>query len=637
MFKSMFKKTDNVNNELLNLILSSGFTQKKANELLSNGAKIDWLSEGDENFLHFAAQNANIEAIKWLCSKKININQIASDKRTPIFYAVESDSLESLKILIENGADINQKNVFNRTVLQEAVISNKNRIIDYLLEQDIDIANVDSQGRNIVFDSVANGTKNLVEKISSIENIDVNLKDANGSTVMHQKSVHDNPELALTLMDNGADPTICDEEGKNFLFYSATGGIENEELIDKAIDLGCDINSRNKNNDSILMETLKAFLGVSDVERRNSILKMAQKLIDNGVDIDAQNNQGNSAIFDVVKTGDLDALNFLLNQEGGNINIQDAEGNTPLVIAALEGNKNHEIILLLLMCKADPNIPDFKNMTIVEKLIDIILHLHNDKELEEIYHTEIDQDGEYFFILKEILSNSKVKLTNVNSKSNPLFFDVVLYHNKNLLSLLRQHGADINQTDKDGENIAFRFIEEVEKVENEKKKKEMIGSLQNLINSGMDINTKNKDGKSAVHQAVLKGSENTARVFIESKADMKVADNKGRNVVHCCVWHGKVEHFKMIYQKDQTALNETDAFGLLPIHYAAFMGYGELVIKMIKAESFINPASEVSEKMIDHLKKLAPNLDNLEEFAEDENDRSNVRLLVDIMKKEFNL
>ncbi len=637
MFKKMFKKSEDQNSELLNLILSKSFTDKKAEELVSAGAKVDWLSDGGENYFHFAAQNANKNAINWLLSKNIDINQKASDRRTPLFYAVENGSSELVKTLVENGADINHKNVFNRTVLQEAVISDKNKIIDYLIGKGADASNVDSQGRNVVFDSVANGTKHLVDKISALDGVDINLVDKNGSTVMHQKSVYDNPELALSLMENGADPTICDTEGKNFLFYCAIGGIENEELIDKAIELGCDINSRNKNNDSILMETLKAFLGVTDETRRDSILQMAQKLVDHGVDIDAKNNQGESVIFDVVKTGDLEALRFLLEQKVRDVNIQDDNGNTPLVAAVLEGAKNLDLVLLLLMCGADPNIPDFRNMTIIEKLIDIVLHLHNNKELEEIYETEIEQDGEYFYVLKEVLSNSKVQLNNVNSKSNPLFFDVVLYNNKNLLSLLRKHGANINQPDKDGENIAFRFIEAVENTTDEKKKREMITNLENLIISGVDINSQNKKGQSAVHHAILKGSENTAKVFIDSKSDTKLTDKKGRSIVHCCVWNAKLEHFNMILQKDENILNEPDAFGLLPIHYAAFMGHTELVLKMIEAGSFVNSTTNVSSKMIGFLKKFAPMLDTLEEYTEDEYEKTNIRLLVDNMKKEFNL
>ena len=634
MFKKVFKKTENESNELLDLIVSKNFTEKKADELLSKGVDIHWMSEDGENYLHMAARKANIEALKWFKDKNLNINQITSSKQTPLFYAVENGSFEIVNFLLENGADVNQTNSFNRTVFQEAVISNKTGLLNCLLHAGVKINNIDSKGRNVVFDSVANGTKNLVDKIGALKGIDINHMDAKGFSVMHQKSVFDNAELAFSLMDNGADPTICDADGKNFLFYCACGGIENEELIDKAIDLGCDINSKNKDHESILMETLKAYRDEDDESKKASILLMAQKLVDNGVEIDAKDHNSQSVIFHAINACDLESLQFLVKQKDRDVNLQDADGNTPLALIALNGDKDYDMLLSLVEYNIDANIADNNGVTIIEKLIDIILHQQNNKTLDREYG-ELSEDREYLYILKVILENTKVNLHFSNAKSTPIFFDVVLYNNRKLLSLLRDHGININQMDEDGGNIAFRFVDELSNIEDEEKKKVMLENLENIINSGVDINQQNKEGKTAVHHAILFGCENTARIFIESKVNTKIKDFKGRSIVHCCVWKSKVEHFKMISQKYQKVLNESDMFGVLPIHYAAFLGHVELVLKMIEAGSYINSAKDISDKMLEYLKKFVDNLDTLEEQIKDEHEKVNIRLLVDNMKKEF--
>lgn len=637
MFKKILNKTQKKNEELCNLISSKDFTEKKANELLSSGAKLDWLSDSGENYFHIAAQKANPIALEWLKNKKLNIDQINSSKLTPLFFAVETGSLVAVKFLVDHGANINHTNAFNRTILQEAVISNKSNIISFLIQSNIKINNIDSKGRNVVFDSVANGTKSLVEKISSLKGIDLNLIDAKGVSVMHEKSVYDNAELASVLINNGADPTICDPEGNNFLFYCACGGIENEALIDKAIELGCDINSKNKEQESILMHTMNAFMECTDKKQKDSILQMAQKLIDIGVDIDSKNNQGESVLTKIVKSADLEALKFFLKQTNRDINIQDANGDTALSILALNGENDYDMLLTLLEYKVDPNIQDASGSTIVEKLIDIVLHLKNDKELERDYLYEISEKREYLYVLKEILNRSKVNLDCVNSKATPIFFDVILYNNKKLLSLLKDNGINLNQIGINGENIAFRFIDEVMNIDSEEKKREMLDNLETLINSGVDINSQNNEGKTAVHYAILKGCVTTARIFLESKVNPDICDHKGRTLAHCCVWESKVEHFKILSQKYNNVLNKTDSFGVLPIHYAAFLGYGELVLKMIEAGSFINSAKEISKKMIDYLKKFVDNLDTLEDQTKDENEKTNIRLLVNNIKKEFNL
>ena len=60
-------------------------------------------------------------------------------------------------------------------------------------------------------------------------------------------------------MDLGANPTILDKNGKNFLFYAISKGVENLPLIEKAVKLGCNINSRSMNNITLLMESVNYY------------------------------------------------------------------------------------------------------------------------------------------------------------------------------------------------------------------------------------------------------------------------------------------------------------------------------------------------------------------------------------------
>ncbi len=637
MIKMFFGTTEDKNNQLLAAISSKKFSARKANFLLSRGASLDWENEKGENYFHIASKNNNILAMKWLLSKKVDINKENINKKTPIFYAFQSDSIETISFLINNGANKSHKNNFSRTLLHEAVIANKNLVIIYLLKMGLNINAKDDKGRSIIFDSVINGTKSLVDKISSLDGLDINLKDKNGNTAMHEKNVYTNPELAYTLMDNGADPTICDKNGRDFLFYIASACMENDKLIDRSIEQGCDINVRDKDNETVLMKTIKMLLSTDSKEEREKFFKLAQKFIDTGVDINAINNQGDSVLSLCVKSSDLEALQFILSQENINVDIQNNEGNTSLVLSISKINCDMPIITELLEAGASPNIADKNNATIIEKLIDIVLHLDNEKKLDKKFLIEIFEDRDYILILKEILAKTKVKLLNTNSKLNPIFFDIILYNNKNLFLILKEHGINLNQKDKNGENIAFRFIDELTTVKTQKKKREMLYSLKNLINSGVNINSKNKDGRTPVHEAILKGDEDTARVFIDAKPNLKLKDKKGRNAVHCCVWEGKVGHFRMISGKDKTVVNLPDFFGLLPIHYAAFMGKTPLVLKMIEAGSFVNSNRVINEKMIDYLRKFTGVLDTLEEDTRDAKEKVNLRSLTDNMKREFAL
>lgn len=82
------------------------------------------------------------------------------------------------------------------------------------------------------------------------------------------------------MLEKGADPTILDKNGKNFLFYAVSRGIQNEEIVNKAVELGCDLNSRCSNNKTILMQSVQNYLELNtdEKEMKNSHLKMIKNL-----------------------------------------------------------------------------------------------------------------------------------------------------------------------------------------------------------------------------------------------------------------------------------------------------------------------------------------------------------------------
>jgi hypothetical protein len=60
-------------------------------------------------------------------------------------------------------------------------------------------------------------------------------------------------------MDVGANPTILDKNGKNFLFYAISKGIKNIILLQKAVNLGCNINSKTTDNKTLLIESVNHY------------------------------------------------------------------------------------------------------------------------------------------------------------------------------------------------------------------------------------------------------------------------------------------------------------------------------------------------------------------------------------------
>ena len=640
MFKKFLNKTSYSEEELVKELLSHTFNLEKVNKIINSiSVDLNTLSFNDELVFHLCCKKDLFQAVLWFLDKRIDIEVQNSQKETAIFYAIHSKSSAILQVLIENKANINHLNMYNRTALQDAVISaNSNRVVNYLLEVTSNISNCDIHGNNLIFDAIANGNFQLINKIASIDKIDINQVNEDGHTVLHKESVLRNTPLAIALMEAGANPTILDKKGNSFLFVVLSKGLESLEIIEKAVRLKYDINTKNSQNKTLLMECINLYLNTPEEnqELRNSHLEMAKELMRLGVNVDSVDNRNENAFFLVTRSENKELINIFLENCNINLNHKNIDDETVLSILVLRGIKTAELIKYYLQKGANPDIQNVDGKTIIEILLDIILHLQNKKELDFKYESQLNSDAEYPTVLELILTNSTIDLNNYNSKGEPLFFDSIIYFNFKLFKLLRIKNINLNQKDKDGNNIIFKLMEENYK-DLIPDKKLYLNTIKSLINSGVDINAKNKEGLTALHIAVGEKCEYTLRLLLEMRADCSATDNKGRTIMHTCIWKNTSKYFSLINQYNKEIINTPDSFGIRPINYAAFMGKKDLVIKMLDSGASINNPFKKDPKILQFLEKFHPNIINLTSNIESSVDKNNLNLLSSNMIKEFEI
>ena len=640
MFKKFLNKTSYSEEELVKELLSHTFNLEKVNKIINSiSVDLNTLSFNDELVFHLCCNKDLFQAVLWFLDKRIDIEVQNSQKETAVFYAIHSKSSAILQVLIENKANINHLNMYNRTALQDAVISaNSNRVVNYLLEVTSNISNCDIHGNNLIFDAIANGNFELIKKIASIDKIDINQVNEDGHTVLHKESVLRNTPLAIALMEAGANPTILDKNGNSFLFLVLSKGLESLEIIEKAVRLKYDINTKNSQNKTLLMECINLYLNTPEEnqELRNSHLEMAKELMRLGVNVDSVDNRNENAFFLVTRSENKELINIFLENCNINLNHKNIDDETVLSILVLRGIRTAELIKYYLQKGANPDIQNVDGKTIIEILLDIILHLQNKKELDFKYESQLNSDAEYPTVLELILTNSTIDLNNYNSKGEPLFFDSIIYFNFKLFKLLRIKNINLNQKDKDGNNIIFKLMEENYK-DLIPDKKLYLNTIKSLINSGVDINAKNKEGLTALHIAVGEKCEYTLRLLLEMRADCSATDNKGRTIMHTCIWKNTSKYFSLINQYNKEIINTTDSFGIRPINYAAFMGKKDLVIKMLDSGASVNNPFKKDPKILQFLEKFHPNIINLTTSVESSVDKNNLNLLASNMIKEFEI
>ncbi|MEA3383552.1 MAG: ankyrin repeat domain-containing protein [Campylobacterota bacterium] len=627
----------NIEKELLN----TKFEPENVKSILdSKNVDINDKTEDGLSFLHLCLMNNRSKAAQWLIQEGIDIDVKNSSGISAVRYAVEKGDINTVKTMTATkNFNIDQRCKSGRTLLQDAVLLGHQKVIHHLLNHNINVNSIDNNNRNVLFDAIDHGdeviTKNLVENTD----VDLNLVDNTGQTILHDQHVLKSDELAAILLENGADPTICDKDGNSFLTHTALRGKEGEAILELAIKCGADLNKKVAHNNSILMEVMYAFTKISDNEkdRRSGLKSVASKLINHGLHIDAINDIGESVIFDLIRLNDIEGCAFLL-EKGLNPNLQNNLLQTPLYISILGGIKYIDITILLLQYSANPLIKDKKYRTIPEVLNDIILHVHDFKELEDkLILDKIDPIGNYMLVLKEILSlNKKVDFTYLDSTGDPLFFKSFLNFDIDTTRLYLQYGLDINTKNIDGYNLFYAYT--LQAFERQKYYDDFRNHLVFLLVNKSNINHVNKSGQN-ICTKIASMKECSIQLFKKltevTKQNYSAVDNMGRTIVHYCVISSNTELMNLVYSAEKTIHNIADSFNILPVTYAALFGNLEIVEILLKRNTIVKCSKPIHKVAKLKFKPLIENLDTLINKSNDLDTKRQITILVDQIRTDF--
>lgn len=622
--------------DLIALLNSNVFNQSKAESMLKN-VDIKAVDKNGKNFYHHVVAHENVESIKWLAKYKLDINKEDNEGGTPLIIAAKAGMINAIKTLIAKGADINYKNKFGRNALQEAVLQGNTKAFDDLYRVLEDKNPVDNQGNTLLSLAILSNNIHMITKILDLGTIDINAKDKEGKTVLFHKSCLLQPEILKTLIQYDINLSEVDNEGNSFLFYCINEGVAAKDSFEMALENGADINIKNNNSGrTILMEyisQIREFENESADYKRN-ILDTISFMIYFEIDLDIQDQNGESAIFYALKCNELSVIELLLDSDA-DPNLINKDKETPLSITALQGYGQFRTATALVNAGALPNYKNSEGKSLIERLIDYELYVHSGKKLPLPIKKLVKDNGRYMALLELILKNSEADLKELNSKDEPYFFEPVFYGNLEIVKLLKTYGADINQKDKNQKNIIFRFMAMHETFRNDIDKKNYLNLLKNLIPMGVNLNDKDDFGGTTLHKAILANDEQTIKILINAGADLNAIDHRGRNMVHNTIWKNKIKLFRLIYSYNAKLLNKPDKFGVLPINYAAFLGYEDMVLELLGAGSQVNNPYPKGQYILDFLEKFHDNLKTLESKATTPIAQQKIRTVVEIMKGEF--
>ncbi|MBO7642238.1 MAG: ankyrin repeat domain-containing protein [Alphaproteobacteria bacterium] len=422
---------------------------------------------------------------------------------TQLINAVESNDIKKVESLINDGADINYRDADKFTPLMHASRRGYKKIVDLLLKKKVKVDAVDAKNRTALMHAAMSPSGwNVIELLLNNKS-DPNNQDIDGKTALihaveqgNLKAVEKLSSLSLlkTMFGktNKANRDLRDNKGWTALMYAVYLG--RKDIANRLLWDGADADKVNEQDQTALEIAV-------DQERNAFVqLLLSQRY---WAKANRQNKQGQTVLMKAVEKESTDVVKTLITKKyykegtGNNShlvldrdrtadpNIEDLNRKTALMIAVEKGNL--KIVTELVKSGADPDIQDKNRKT--------ILRLAVEKGNLEI--------------IKELVNYSK----NLNCKDyngQTALMLAVSKGNVNLVNLLIEKGADVNARD-NNDKTALMFAassgkEDIVRSLLEKKKKKsaikkMVSKITRKKEEGIDINAKDKDGKTALDYA----------------------------------------------------------------------------------------------------------------------------------------
>ncbi|GAB4226536.1 MAG: hypothetical protein Tsb0021_02610 [Chlamydiales bacterium] len=526
------------------------------------GANVHCINEDEENALHIEPRenkNSKLLLIQFLIRAGVDVNQKSIYGMTPFCANYSLHDISNLKLLMKAGYEIHKEN--SAEVFRH--ISRHLDLVEYLLNLGLNLNAEDERGYFPIF--------YVFENISTAEEQYEGQKHA---IITRMFELTDFSGNATTQLDN--------------LFFTDAAALY-PEFRQKLVDMGSNVNALEKESESspLLYATEK------------EVLPYMKFLLDNGANVNYRNISGDNALFFAVARGNLAAVRLLCEYQadmlaeisfGGNllhvefpqrenyealvecfiqagvdVNARNAFGFTPFIY----NDSLKDVRLLKILLKSGYKIHNEDTTQLLSLVtysvdllafmleLDLNLNTTNDEGYLPIvnldhfcdWSSELEKEKKQQLLL--MLLNGTDFSDNHASLNELLFTNAAAFYPEFRHKLL-EIGANVDYVDNIGREYtplmlaAYRGAEEY---------------VRFLVENGASINRVDRNGESALYNAVQGGNIEIVKYLCDHGADMNITNSEGQNLLHTIVVNGysSLEIAKFLIEKgvDVNAKNES--------------------------------------------------------------------------------
>jgi ankyrin repeat protein len=434
-----------------------------------------------------AVKSGSADAVRAVLKQKVDVNAAEPDGTTALHWAAHGSHLELAQLLVRAGANVNAVNRYGVAPLRLAVENGNAPLAEILLRA----------GAN------------------------ANAALPTGETVLMTAARTGDPATIKALVARGANVNATEgQQGQTAVMYAA---LENHAAaVTVLAEAGADLNARSK---PLAWPEFKFNTG--------------------GMIYTLQPVGGWAAVMYAARDGAVDAVRALATA-GADLDVQDPDGTTPLIIAIV--NARFDAAVALLEKGANPNVADKMGMTPLYAAVDM--------------HTLSPLMGRPAPPLRDSIDAVEMARTLLRRGANPnaqLLRPIIGRHtayqgdgsmgegttalaraaksgDAAMIKALLEGGADPRITQKNGTTVAMiatsargqRVYAATASVGTPATEEDVLASLALLLNTSLDVNAADVNGQTALHNAAIRGSETIVRYLVEKGARLDAKDKPGR-------------------------------------------------------------------------------------------------------------
>ncbi|CAM1361602.1 ankyrin repeat domain-containing protein [Tenacibaculum xiamenense] len=283
---------------------------------LDKGVSIKCEDNDGNNLFNYAARGGNLNVMKLWVNKGVSYKTINKKGENPVLFASYGRRRRTLDMEVFNylsnelKMEIDMVNWEGKSPLHLASRRATPELLDFFISKGVSPNQVDENGNIALINSVSSKTENLEKLLPHTNNI--NHKNNKGESALTLSIMRRSKKAFDILIEKKADPLVSDKEGMNLLHhvfngYSKKRKEEASHMIAKLLEAGVDPKSTDKKGNN---------LAHIAIEKSSPFL--LEKAIELGANINNQNNLNLSPLhLAAMQAKNKELLNLLL-ENGAN-------------------------------------------------------------------------------------------------------------------------------------------------------------------------------------------------------------------------------------------------------------------------------------------------------------------------------